>query len=165
MPLYAENSSSYDADPPALTETALLAGLEEYALSQGFTFPPHLFRSYYVALKTKPFAILSGVSGTGKTKMAEIVAEALTGHHPGQFRLIPVRPDWADSTPLFGYQNILANRYVSTPFLDMARRASLPENRDRAFFVCLDEMNLARVEHYLADYLSALESLAFCSPA
>lgn len=154
-----ETAGNYQAEPPAaLTEAALLAGLEEWALGQGFVFPPHLLRSYYVALKTKPFAILSGVSGTGKTKMAELLAEALTGHHPAQFRLIPVRPDWADSTALFGYQNVLANRYVSTPFLDILRAAGLPENRDRAFFVCLDEMNLARVEHYLADYLSALES-------
>lgn len=157
-----EPSAAYDAQPttPTLTETALLAGLEEWALGQGFVFPPHLLRSYYVALKTKPFAILSGVSGTGKTKMAELLAEGLTGPHPAQFRLIPVRPDWADSTPLFGYHNVLANRYVSTPFLDLVRTAGLPENRGRAYFVCLDEMNLSRVEHYLADYLSALESRA-----
>lgn len=157
-----EPSAGYEAPPasPTLTETALLGGLEEWALGQGFVFPPHLLRSYYIALKTKPFAILSGVSGTGKTKMAELLAEGLTGHHPTQFRLIPVRPDWADSTPLFGYHNVLANRYVSTPFLEIARAAGLPENRDKAYFVCLDEMNLSRVEHYLADYLSALESRA-----
>ena len=144
--------------PPALTETSLLATLEEYALGQGFTFPAYRLRSYYIALKTKPFAILSGVSGTGKTRLAELFAEAMTGHNVGQFRLLPVRPDWNDSAALFGYHNLLANRYVSTPFLEIARRAALPENRQRAFFVCLDEMNLARVEHYLADYLSALES-------
>ncbi len=152
-----EAETQYNA-APVLTETGLLAAIEEYALAQGFTFPPHLLRSYYVALQTKPFAILSGVSGSGKTKMAELFAERLTGHAPAQFRLLPVRPDWADSAPLFGYHNVLANRYVSTPFLDMARTAARPENRDRAYFVCLDEMNLARVEHYLADYLSALES-------
>ncbi len=152
------------AQPPALTETALLAALEEYALGQGFTLPAYRLRSYYVALKTKPFAILSGVSGTGKTRLAELFAEAMTGHNAGQFRLLPVRPDWNDSAALFGYHNLLANRYVSTPFLEIARRAALPENRQRAFFVCLDEMNLARVEHYLADYLSALESRAHRIP-
>ena len=154
-----EPGAGYNAgSPPALTETALLTALEEYALGQGFSFPAFRLRSYYVALKTKPFAILSGVSGTGKTRLAELFAEAMTGHHAGQFRLLPVRPDWNDSAALFGYHNLLANRYVSTPFLEIARRAALPENRQRAFFVCLDEMNLARVEHYLADYLSALES-------
>ncbi len=158
-----EPNADYDA-LPALTETGLLAAVEEYALAQGFMFPPHLLRSYYVALQTKPFAILSGVSGSGKTKMAELFAEMLTGHAPSQFRLLPVRPDWADSAPLFGYHNVLANRSVSTPFLDMARAAARPEHRDRAYFVCLDEMNLARVEHYLADYLSALESRAHQVP-
>lgn len=156
-----EGGAAYSAaPPPALTETRLLAALEDYALGQGFTFPAHRLRSYYVALKTRPFVLLSGVSGTGKTRLAELLAEALTGHNPTQFRLLPVRPDWNDSTALFGYQNILANRYVGTPFLEMARSAARPENRRRAFFVCLDEMNLARAEQYLADYLSALESRA-----
>ncbi len=152
------------AAPETLTETRLLAGLETYALEQGFTFPAHRLRSYYIALKTKPFVILSGVSGTGKTRLAELFAEAITGLSPKQFRLIPVRPDWNDAAALFGYQNVLANRYVSTPFLDMVRTAGLPENRQKAFFACLDEMNLARVEHYLADYLSALESRAHRIP-
>ena len=160
-----EDSAAYKAGPPqSLTETALLAALEEYALGQGFSFPPHRLRAYYIALKTRPFAILSGVSGTGKTRMAELLAEALTGHNPQQFRLIPVRPDWNDSSALFGYHNILANRYVSTPFLEIARLAARPENRQKAFFVCLDEMNLAPVEHYLADYLSGLESRAHRVP-
>lgn len=160
-----EPSVSYDVSPmPVLTETALLAAAEEHALAQGFTFPPHLLRSYYVALKTRPFAILSGVSGTGKTRLTELLAEWITGYAPAQFTLIPVRPDWADSAPLFGYHNILAGRYVSTPFLDMARAAGRPENRTRTYFVCLDEMNLARVEYYLADYLSALESRAHRVP-
>ena len=150
--------------PPSLTETRLLAALENSALDQGFTFPAHRLRSYYIALKTKPFAILSGVSGTGKTRLAELFAEAMTGPHPAQFRLIPVRPDWNDASALFGYQNVLANRYVSTPFLEMVRTAGRPENRQQAFFVCLDEMNLARVEHYLADFLSALESRAHRIP-
>ncbi len=149
---------------PALTETRLLAALEEFALGLGFTFPAPRLRSYYIALKTKPFVILSGVSGTGKTRLAELFAEAMTGLSPRQFQLLPVRPDWNDGTALFGYQNVLASRYVSTPFLDIARTAGLPENRQKAFFVCLDEMNLARVEHYLADYLSALESRAHRIP-
>ena len=157
-------ATEHISGPPALTETTLLAALEEYALGQGFTFPAHRLRSYYIALKTKPFAILSGVSGTGKTRLAELFAEAMTGHNVGQFQLLPVRPDWNDSSALFGYHNLLANRYVSTPFLEIARRASLPENRQRTFFVCLDEMNLARLEHYLADYLSALEARAHRIP-
>ncbi len=164
--LVREGGAAYTAapPPPTLTETRLLAALEGYALGQGFTFPPHRLRAYYVALKTRPFVLLSGVSGTGKTRLAEMLAEALTGHNPTQFRLLPVRPDWNDSTALFGYQNILANRYVGTPFLEMARVAARPENRRRAFFVCLDEMNLARAEQYLADYLSALESRAHRVP-
>ena len=127
-------------------------------------FPPFAFAPTISRSRPRPFAILSGVSGTGKTRLAELFAEALTGQHPQQFRLLPVRPDWTDSAPLLGYHNLLANRYVSTPFLEMVRAAALPENRHRAFFLCLDEMNLARVEHYLAEFLSALESRAHRIP-
>jgi 5-methylcytosine-specific restriction endonuclease McrBC GTP-binding regulatory subunit McrB len=115
-------------------------------------------RDYYISLKTKPFVILSGISGTGKTRLTELMAEAVTGNLSGQYMLLPVRPDWTDSTALLGYQNLLSDRYVSTPFLDKLIIAAQPENRERAFFICLDEMNLARVEHYFADILSAMET-------
>ncbi len=157
----ANNGASDTGDTDPATETALLELIEGVAASHGFTFPPLAVRSYYVALKTKPFAILSGLSGTGKTRLTALLAEAITGRragHSDQYLLLPVRPDWTDGAPLLGYHNLLTDRYVSTPFLDLLRRAAQPENRDRAFFVCLDEMNLARVEHYFADILSAMET-------
>src|SRR6185369_11084180 len=101
---------------------------------------------------------LTGLSGTGKTRLTRLFADALTGGAPGQYLLLPVRPDWTDGTALLGYHNLLTDRYVSTPFLDLLHAAAQPENRERAFFVCLDEMNLARVEHYFADLLSAMET-------
>ncbi|MES2459482.1 MAG: AAA family ATPase [Armatimonadota bacterium] len=140
------------------TEPDVMAYIEGFIASQGFTFPPLAVRDYYIALKTKPFVILSGISGTGKTRLTELMAEALTSNVTGQYLLLPVRPDWTDSTSLLGYQNVLTDQYVSTPFLDKLVIASHPENRERAFFLCLDEMNLARVEHYFADILSAMET-------
>jgi hypothetical protein len=145
----------------SLTETELLASVEAFLNRAGFTYPPLTVRNYYVALKTKPFALLCGISGTGKTRLTHLFADALTGDTRHQYRLIPVRPDWTDSTPLLGYRNLLAGtegQYVSTRFLDFLRLASLPENAERAYFLCLDEMNLARVEHYFAEFLSAMEA-------
>ena len=79
--------------------------------------------------------------------------------------VIPVRPDWVDNRGLLGYLNPLTNEYSTTPFLNLLLRAREEENRAKAadekphpFFVILDEMNLARVEHYFSDFLSALES-------
>ncbi len=147
--------------PADVGETDLLGLLELHIAQLGFTYPPLTIRNYYVALKTKPFAILSGASGIGKTRLTYLFSEALTGNVEQQYRLIPVRPDWTDSTALLGYRNLLAGpegRYVTTRFLDFLAHAARPESSGRAYFLCLDEMNLARVEHYLSDLLSAMES-------
>ncbi len=140
------------------TEADLLAYIEGLIAARGFTYPELAVRDYYIALKTKPFVILAGLSGTGKTRLTELMAEAITGDVAGQYRLLAVRPDWTDASPLLGYHNVLTDRYISTPFLDLLRAAARPENAERAYFVCLDEMNLARVEHYMADLLSAMET-------
>lgn len=142
----------------------VLQRLEEYVAAEGFTYPDGTVRDLYISLQTKPFCILAGISGTGKTRLTSLFAEALTGDSDRQYRLLPVRPDWADSTPVLGYVNLLTpgpegrGRFVSTPFLDFVRRAAQPENAHRAFFLCLDEMNLARIEHYFAEVLSAMET-------
>lgn len=158
------------ASPPpvpameGLRHRDVLRRLENYVAGQGFTYPEGTVRDFYISLQTKPFCILAGISGTGKTRLTSLFAEALTGDAGKQYRLLPVRPDWADSTPVLGYVNLLApgpegrGRYVSTPFLDFVRRAAQPENAHRAYFVCLDEMNLARIEHYFAEVLSAMET-------
>lgn len=148
-------------DISGIMESEVLSALEADIASQGFTYPPLAIRDYYLALQTKPFALLSGLSGTGKTRLTSLFSEALTGN-AAQYRLLPVRPDWTDSTPMLGYVNLLAGggegRFVSTPFLDFLHRAERLENAARAFFLCLDEMNLARVEHYFAEILSAMET-------
>ncbi|HET8626604.1 MAG TPA: hypothetical protein VFL91_04265 [Thermomicrobiales bacterium] len=79
--------------------------------------------------------------------------------------VVAVRPDWTDHRGLLGYHNPLTGEYARTPFLDLLLRAAAEEEAataerraPRPFFAILDEMNLARVEHYFADFLSALES-------
>jgi hypothetical protein len=143
---------------PAPTDADVIAYLEAYIAAKGFHFPPLAVASYYLALKAKPFVILAGLSGTGKTRLTTLLAEALTAKTLAQYLLLPVRPDWTDPTPLLGYFNPLTQRYQRTVFLDFLTEASRPENQHHAFFVCLDEMNLARVEHYFADLLSAMET-------
>ena len=140
-----------------------LAQIENYVAAQGFTYPELALRDYYIALQTKPFALISGITGVGKTRLTSLFAEALTGAADAQYRLLPVRPDWSDSAPLLGYVNLLApglpaGRYVPTPFTEFLGRATQPENAHRAYFLCLDELNLARVEHYMAEILSAMET-------
>lgn len=124
----------------------LAAALER----EGFLFQPWQLAAYLAALRTKPFVILAGVSGTGKSKLPQLVAER-TG---GEARLIPVRPDWTDSSELLGYLDLSGN-FRAGRLLDLARRAAAdPEHH---YVAILDEMNLARVEHYLAEVLSRME--------
>ena len=119
-------------------------------------------------LLTKPLAILAGVSGTGKSRMVRHLAyktcldEDLKPNGesaPGNFKMVQVKPSWHDSADLLGYRSAVNEKheYVSTDFVKFVLRAhAYPKT---PFFVCLDEMNLAPVEHYFAEFLSACESI------
>jgi hypothetical protein len=153
-----------DTDPP----------LVRYFKAKGFQFTKEQVVAFYAALKTKGFVILSGLSGTGKTKLAQLFAELLCpcekcqkgeGHNVCEkctHLFLSVRPDWRDSKALLGYYNPLTERYESTPLLEFLLRAAkdYDQNKSNAqpYFVILDEMNLAHVEYYFADFLSVLES-------
>ncbi len=128
------------------------------------------------AIRTKPFILLAGISGTGKSRMVRQLARGCCPRHkegsttedhplyneqkPGNFEMIPVRPNWHDSTELMGYVTRISSdnkpKYVLTPFVHFLVKAWL--HPDVPFFLCLDEMNLAPVEQYFAEYLSAIES-------
>ena len=155
-----ENSTVAEAQPPMpnLSTSERLTAIKAYIRQRGFSFPDGLVNNFYLSLKTKPFVILAGVSGTGKTKLIQLFAEAIGAtSENGQYTLIPVRPDWSDPSDLIGYKD-LSDRFRPGPFTDVLVKASEPANRDKPFFVCLDEMNLARVEHYFSDILSILET-------
>ena len=121
-------------------------------------------KNYIEALKTKPFLLLAGISGTGKSQKVKELAYMTcpenelgsTATTPGNYCLIEVKPNWHDSAELLGYYSNLTGMYHVTDFLRFAYKAAM--NPDYPFFVCLDEMNLAPVEQYFAEYLSVLET-------
>ena len=118
------------------------------------------------AMRTKPFLLLAGISGTGKSRIVKQfafkscpdVAELRKDPtSPGNYCLVEVKPNWHDSTELLGYESQIGGaHFVLTPFVKFVAKAML--NPDVPFFVCLDEMNLAPVEQYFAEFLSVLES-------
>lgn len=137
---------------------SILHHIQSHIRRQGFFFPEHLIENFYLSLKAKPLVILAGISGTGKTRLVKLFAEALGATRDnGRFRLIPVRPDWSDPADLLGYKD-LAGRFQPGPMMQVFVEARQPENRHQPYFICLDEMNLARVEHYFSDLLSVLET-------
>lgn len=121
-----------------------------------FFFNKELIFNYFNCLKTKPFLILTGISGSGKSKLSQVFSDIISEGDKSRIELIPVKPNWKDSKGLFGYHNLLDNTYYITPLVKLMIRALSDE--DNPYFLILDEMNLAKTEHYFADYLSLIES-------
>ncbi len=138
------------------TQEEVINHIYNYITNQGYEYDKELISNLYLSLKTKPFVILAGISGTGKSKIVRLFAESLGATvENNQFNMISVRPDWNDSTELIGYKN-LESKFIKGKLTQIIEEAS--QNLDKPYFVCLDEMNLARVEYYLSDYLSVIES-------
>lgn len=146
----------YEKKEIDLNEKEIVDHVSSYMKSKGFYYDRQDIINFVFSLKTKPFVILSGISGTGKTKIVQWFAESLGAtEENGQFTLIPVRPDWSDSSDLLGYVNI-QGEFQERPLIQVLKKAK--ENPDKPYFVVLDEMNLARVEYYFSDFLSVIES-------
>jgi hypothetical protein len=108
-------------------------------------------RNFLTLLRTNDLIVLSGLSGSGKTQIVKGFAEALGG----VAKIIPVKPNWTSSDDLLGYYNPIQMSFLPTPFTEAIVEAI--HNPDQLYLICLDEMNLARVEYYFADFLSKLE--------
>ena len=132
----------------------VLKRINQYINGNGYIYSYEELSNFYLSLKTKPFVILAGISGTGKSKLVRLFAESINA----KFKSIPVKPDWNDSTELLGYKNI-KDEFVKGELYKVIDEAK--EHLDTPYFVCLDEMNLARVEYYLSEYLSVIESRKF----
>lgn len=130
--------------------------------------PDSSFRDYLTALRTKPFMLLAGISGTGKSRIVRKLAQATTtqkydndedrwkDNRPENFELIQVKPNWHNSMDVVGFYSNISRKYEFTPFVEFIVKAW--QHQDTPYFLCLDEMNLAPVEEYFAEFLSAIES-------
>lgn len=144
---------------------ALQKNFAEGKLSSKLILPDGLLAELHAALHAsdhKRFVLLSGLSGTGKTSIAAAYAEAYCSalglqNWAKRYEQIPVRPDWTDPTGLLGFVNAVTDppSFQAAAALNILFAAD--RDRSRPYFLCLDEMNLARVEHYFAPFLSAME--------
>lgn len=138
------------ASTPGFDRSAAADAVVDWIAGHGFHFEPWQVGTFLAAARTKPFVLLAGVSGTGKTKLPELVARG-TG---GSSEVIPVTPEWTDSAELLGYTD-LRGTFRPGQLLEVVREAT--DNPEREFVAVVDEMNLARVEYYFAEVLSRME--------
>ncbi|WP_210366656.1 hypothetical protein [Bacillus sp. REN3] len=152
----AQSLQISEKKPVYLSVKELINHIDSYIKSKGFYYQKEEVINLFLSLKTKPFVIISGISGTGKTKIVQWFAESVGANEEnGQFSLIPIRPDWNDGSDLLGYKDIKGD-FIRGPLTEVILKAK--ENPDKPYFVLLDEMNLARVEYYFSDILSVMES-------
>lgn len=175
------NSTSKGAPKAVLGDKNYLKFLEEYLVDEtlipnikveeldvklfkkacydfGLKFEETLIPRFVASLTTKPFVLLTGLSGSGKTKLAQAFAKWICASED-QYALIPVGADWTNREPLLGYPNALKdNEYVKpdNKVLDLLIKAN--DDDKNPYFLILDEMNLSHVERYFADFLSTMES-------
>jgi energy-coupling factor transporter ATP-binding protein EcfA2 len=126
--------------------------IQAYLKERDILYPRHIIENYLTLIRSNDLIILAGESGSGKTNLVQSFANAIGGVS----KIIPVKPNWTSSEDLLGYYNPLEKKYLATPFLEALIEAQ--QHPEVPYFICLDEMNLARVEYYFADFLSKLES-------
>ena len=138
-----------------------ITAVQDYTIEQATSFRPYL-----TAIKSKPFLLLAGISGTGKSRIVrelaracwDVDSEEYKAQKPKNFEMVQVKPNWHDSGELIGYVSRVSGKaeFVAGDFLKFVAKAW--EDLETPYFLCLDEMNLAPVEQYFAEYLSVVES-------
>lgn len=147
-------SQDQEREKPKVLEPGVKETIEQikaYIRAKGFTYEEGMIENFWLSLKSKPFVILAGTSGTGKTRLARLFAEAIGA----EYRMVPVRPDWSDPSDLLGHHDLNGN-FVPGRVLSIILEAQ--KKPETPFILCLDEMNLARVEYYFSDFLSVIET-------
>lgn len=134
--------------------------LQTSYIQSGLTYTNELITRYISSLVTKPFVLLSGLSGSGKTMLSLSFSKWICANKT-QYCIVPVGADWTNREPLLGYVNALSNEEYIKPengALELLINANKEENQNKPYFLILDEMNLSHVERYFADFLSIMES-------
>lgn len=137
-------------------EALFLAQLQHCLKQQNLHYNNQDIQHFHTTLKANGLTILSGISGTGKSKLAQVYSEAL-GLQPSHFKMVPVAPSWLDETDLLGYVDTHQKCYIPAATGLASLLLDAEKHPKQTFVVCFDEMNLAKVEHYFSQFLSVLE--------
>ncbi len=158
-----ENVSEIENDIKLLKDFTSFDEMINYAQqylykNDNLIYAKDILKSFYLGLQTNQLILLMGKPGTGKTSLVKKFAE-MFGF--ADAAVIPVQSNWSDKGDLLGYYNPLEKNYITTQFLDslleFCKEAEKEENKEKLYFICLDEMNLAHIEYYFAEFLSILQ--------
>lgn len=163
---YSPQRQAVGVNPPPIVpldddyQTPEFMALRQRVKESGLVIDHRDLRRYHLSLATRGFVILSGVSGSGKTWLTEVYAEAVGA----VYLAVPVAPNWTTNEDLIGYHNPVDGVYCHTAFSRFLKdaaeawtEAGMAGRPARPYHLVLDEMNLARVEHYFAKFLSTME--------
>ncbi|MCL6517021.1 AAA family ATPase [Alicyclobacillus sp.] len=139
------------------SEAEFLKHFEDVTRAMGLQYSACDLCNFHISMKTSSLTILAGLTGTGKSSLVHAYAKALGERHI--LKVIPVEPSWTDSDDLLGFVDLqhMIYRPADNGLVDVLVQAARREDQERLYIVCLDEMNLARVEHYFSKFLSVLE--------
>lgn len=152
----APQAAPRQAARPAFTEKDFLDRFVQTARQKGLLYDTKDLINFHVSVKSSRLVILAGMSGSGKSGLVRLYAETL-GLPKEQLAMIPVRPSWMDDSDLLGYLDMknMVYRPADTGLTELLVEAG--KHPEKMYIVCFDEMNLARAEHYFAQFISALE--------
>lgn len=151
-----EKDSFTSNNTDAFSEQEFIAQFLSCVEQKGFLYDKKDLYNFHVAAKSSKLLILSGMSGIGKSALVRLYGEAL-GLSVSQMAFLPVRPSWMDDGDILGYldKNSMLYYPSDTGLAELLVEAS--KHPEKMYMVCFDEMNLARVEHYFAQFISVLE--------
>jgi len=157
--LYEQKGTEIFENEEEHPETPISNYFPNWLENKGYYFDKNIIENYLLSLKVKPFVILTGNSGTGKTKLAQLFAQYLAekiDYPDKNYEVVAVGANWTDNRNIIGYYNTLLKKPEKTETYNLIQKAS--NDLDNPYFLILDEMNLSYVERYFADFLSAIES-------
>lgn len=132
-------------------DAAVIDYIQAFMWNNHIIYKKSVLKNFFALIHSNDLIVLAGDSGSGKTNLIKSFAKAVGG----KAIIIPVKPNWTSAEDLLGYYNPIEQKYLSTPFLEALFEAQ--KHPETPYFICLDEMNLARVEYYFADFLSLME--------
>lgn len=114
--------------------------------------------NFYTAVKSSKMTVLEGISGTGKSKLVSLYGKTLGLDVNSQMKMVPVSPSWTDDTDILGFLDASSNEYKESAIGLVSFLLEAERHPSKPYLLCFDEMNLAKVEYYFAQFISVLEN-------